>query len=790
MLKFWFVLITVTMVIVMVTVKNVWETVRQDHTCEMTWMFDMANYTEIRLPSKIQKLYPTYGLYFYGEGIYAAVYRVHPLEGIPVLFIPGNRGSYKQGRSAGSIAMRMAGVEFPKHRHFNHFLVDLNEEFSGIFGGTLLRQAEYVRHCISHILTLYSHLSNPPTTVTVLAHSMGGMVARALFTLDTFDTSLVNLIITMASPHARPVAYSDMSLYMFYQQVDEAWNSARVDNVTLVSIAAGEKDLQVPRHLTQPKVNSDHGTLINYLTHSVPRHWKSSDHQAIVWCRRLQLSLSRAFFNMQHTNKLDLDPNKYHTVLDQWLSNPPVQHQTLDQFPRVDTTNISWEWSIQSGHDMFISCKRNDTNRVKITFLAYQISAWLRKWQMVTVASNMNQDPWLLLCQIKSDNVTLSNCQDASKHTLQLPPVYGTIRVMQLSLWNHKNYIILAASPRYTSKQNSNPQSSRIKDYSYVNFHNGSSHTVTLPNLFSGYTVVKLVARCPLSTVNLEAIDSPWSQVYKVTVILQEDRSNSSYPFVLSVGPFVDSVSLGYHSSYGSLPLAIKFDMTLETHYKEAHFLIWSGQTSKVEIHIQPDAVGVVSKVVCDCLPDLIWWCLMASVMRISLCYHVQRNPTLVISLVFLTLNFPLVLSSLTTGPVLTNIVPVTTDSLILMVFLLLLVAGVHCFVELCCWVVLLLAQQLFFRNKQRLCFILTSLAPTIGLATCSSVSINMLFFTSLIKASPKNSRHLVPLFWISAITTPTLLAWIHATINRMILSPDPHYAFSLLVHIILFQLQ
>ena len=47
------------------------------------------------------------------------------------------------------------------------------------------------------------------------------MVARALFTLDTFDTSLVNLIITMASPHARPVAYSDMSLYMFYQQVDE-----------------------------------------------------------------------------------------------------------------------------------------------------------------------------------------------------------------------------------------------------------------------------------------------------------------------------------------------------------------------------------------------------------------------------------------------------------------------------------------------------------------------------------------------------------------------------------------
>jgi len=68
MLKLSFFLITVAMVIIMVTVMNVWQTVRQPHSCEMTWMFEMPNYTEIRLPSKIQKLYPTYGLYFYGEG--------------------------------------------------------------------------------------------------------------------------------------------------------------------------------------------------------------------------------------------------------------------------------------------------------------------------------------------------------------------------------------------------------------------------------------------------------------------------------------------------------------------------------------------------------------------------------------------------------------------------------------------------------------------------------------------------------------------------------------------------
>ena len=46
-------------------------------------------------------------------------------------------------------------------------------------------------------------------------------MARALFSLDTFNVSLVNLIITMATPHARPVAYSDTLLYSFYQSVDE-----------------------------------------------------------------------------------------------------------------------------------------------------------------------------------------------------------------------------------------------------------------------------------------------------------------------------------------------------------------------------------------------------------------------------------------------------------------------------------------------------------------------------------------------------------------------------------------
>lgn len=49
------------------------------------------------LPRRVARLYPAYGLYLYGEGLYAQETRALKLTGAPVLFLPGNAGSYKQG---------------------------------------------------------------------------------------------------------------------------------------------------------------------------------------------------------------------------------------------------------------------------------------------------------------------------------------------------------------------------------------------------------------------------------------------------------------------------------------------------------------------------------------------------------------------------------------------------------------------------------------------------------------------------------------------------------------------
>lgn len=145
------------------------------------------------LPRRVARLYPAYGLYLYGEGLYAQETRALKLSGAPVLFLPGNAGSYKQGegngnhrfpqrlkgfswnhvkrvdgfllsdwlspscdaaRSLGSVALRKA-ENMEGGVHLNVFTVDFNEELVALYGGSLLRQTHFLHESIKAILRLY-----------------------------------------------------------------------------------------------------------------------------------------------------------------------------------------------------------------------------------------------------------------------------------------------------------------------------------------------------------------------------------------------------------------------------------------------------------------------------------------------------------------------------------------------------------------------------------------------------------------------------------------------------------
>ena len=81
------------------------------------------------------------------------------------------------------------------------------------------------------------------------------MIARSMFINPSFDPSTVKLIITLATPH-QPVILIDKNLKDFYNSVDTFWQrqratkTNRLENLTLISVGGGIKDVLVRPELT------------------------------------------------------------------------------------------------------------------------------------------------------------------------------------------------------------------------------------------------------------------------------------------------------------------------------------------------------------------------------------------------------------------------------------------------------------------------------------------------------------------------------------------------------------
>lgn len=157
-------------------------------------------------------------------------------QGIPVLFIPGNAGHYKQGRSIASASSILCDEIKSKLNllpgpEFDFFTVDSREELSALNGEILLEQTKFVNDCIRAILELYSHLPTSatktlparPRDVLLIGHSMGGIIASAVFTQENFVDRSVNTIITLNAPHNGHPFYYRKSIADCYHQVHQYW---------------------------------------------------------------------------------------------------------------------------------------------------------------------------------------------------------------------------------------------------------------------------------------------------------------------------------------------------------------------------------------------------------------------------------------------------------------------------------------------------------------------------------------------------------------------------------------
>lgn len=250
------------------------------------------------------------------------------LRGIPVLFVPGNAGSYKQVRP---IASEAANYFHDVLRHNQHtitsgvrgldfFTVDFNEDITAFHGQTMLDQAEYLNEAIRYILSLYldPRMSErspdlpDPTSVIIVGHSMGGIVARTMLIMPNYQSNSINTIVTMSAPHARPPVSFDGQIVKIYSDINEYWrhaysqqwaNNNPLWHVTLVSIAGGGLDTVVPSDYAslESLVPDTHGFTV--FTSTIPTVWTSMDHQAILWCDQFRKVIARALYDVVDVNR-------------------------------------------------------------------------------------------------------------------------------------------------------------------------------------------------------------------------------------------------------------------------------------------------------------------------------------------------------------------------------------------------------------------------------------------------------------------------------------------------------
>ncbi|KAF4125314.1 PGAP1-like protein [Geosmithia morbida] len=266
-----------------------------------------------------------YSLYLYRE---QGVDDPNRLHGIPVLFIPGNAGSYKQVRPIAAEASNYFHQQLQNDGHsvdsgirnLDFFTVDFNEDITAFHGQTLLDQAEYLNEAVRFILGLYSDPQQTvrdaqlpdPTSVIVLGHSMGGVVARAMLVRPNYQTNSINTIITMSAPHARPPVTFDRQIVQIYDEINSYWREAYLQkwannnalwHVTLVSIAGGNLDTIVPSDYASVEslVPETHGFTV--FTTGIPTVWTSMDHQAILWCDQFRKVVSRALHEVVDVNR-------------------------------------------------------------------------------------------------------------------------------------------------------------------------------------------------------------------------------------------------------------------------------------------------------------------------------------------------------------------------------------------------------------------------------------------------------------------------------------------------------
>ncbi|RDB19940.1 GPI inositol-deacylase [Hypsizygus marmoreus] len=234
-------------------------------------------------------------------------------QGTPVLFIPGNAGSSHQVRSIASSATRqfytspsVVAPDFSERtvKPLDFFAVEFNEDLSAFHGPTLDSQIAYISRAITYILSLYP----ANTSILIMGHSMGGIVATSLLPSPDIST-----IITMSTPHVLPPARFDSRIDKIYRQNRQALDS---DPTPILSLCGGATDMMIPSESCILPMDSQGDVFRRTVfTSALEGAWTGVGHREMVWCHQVRWRVARAALEVGAADS----PSTRGDVLDTWL---------------------------------------------------------------------------------------------------------------------------------------------------------------------------------------------------------------------------------------------------------------------------------------------------------------------------------------------------------------------------------------------------------------------------------------------------------------------------------------
>ncbi|KAK9887902.1 hypothetical protein WA026_000205 [Henosepilachna vigintioctopunctata] len=385
--------------------------------CDMTYMFEVPRY--VRISNNFEKHFPKYALYYYDEG--APHTSTPKFRGMPVLFIPGNAGSYKQVRSLASVALRKA-MSGRLPFHFDYFALDMNEELTGLSGIFLNDQLDYVNRSLHLILTLYKNQKYAPTSVILFGHSMGGVIARKLAQMPS---SPVQIVVTLASPHKRSPIILDEHISSFYDNVKDPIR----ENITFISLSGGYGDFLVPSTLTDSKDNS---SLYAITTH-VPLVWVPADHTQIMWCKQIVLALTRCLFDCVDPRRRQIsDSSEYrkrifeHHLLEHSGTNAKFREKYYNKVNLEE--NAKWIEKLPRQYSVrFLNGVRD------LQWYMVRLVDDVKHEMLTVVGLNLEIVDWIFACNAYIPKNTYKICEDGM-HLTHLSTIDPSARYKRRSL--------------------------------------------------------------------------------------------------------------------------------------------------------------------------------------------------------------------------------------------------------------------------------------------------------------------------------------------------------------------